>query len=334
MTPSTGRLRAAARSRLWRAAAALLLVVGALAGWWLDGGGTASYPQGTYGFATGVPSGVYDTYGRLLRGYLQTAMPGVQLRLDPTQGSVDNLERVAQGKDDFAIATADAVADFNESGSDQLRAIARLYDDYLQLIVPADSPVTQVSQLRGRKVGVGQPKSGVNLVTRQLLSAAGIDPDTGIVPEPLGVEDAANELQSGTIDAFFWSGGLPTGALTDLSNRFPIRIVPLGDLIDALHNEGGDTGAYRSAVLPANVYPKAQPFGTPVMTMAVPNLLITRADVDPLLVEGITKAVIDSRDSIGSQVHAAQVVDRSTAVYTDPLQLHEGAKRYYRSAKP
>lgn len=334
MTPSTGRLGAAARSRPWRAAAALLLVVGALAGWWLDGGGKTSYPRGTYGFATGVPSGVYDKYGQLLRGYLHTAMPGVQLRLDPSQGSVDNLERVTQGKDDFAIATADAVADFNENGSDQLRAIARLYDDYLQLIVPADSTVTQVSQLRGKRVGVGQPKSGVNLVTRQLLSAAGIDPDTGIAPEPLGVEDAANQLQSGEIDAFFWSGGLPTGALTDLSERFPIRLVPLGDLVDALHKEGGDTGAYRAAVLPADVYPKAQPFGTPVMTMAVPNLLITRAGVDPLLVERITQAVIDSRDTIGSQVHAAQVVDRSTAVYTDPLPLHEGAKRYYRSAKP
>ncbi|MDH6113071.1 TRAP transporter TAXI family solute receptor [Kitasatospora sp. MAP12-15] len=334
MTPSTGRLSAAARSRPWRAAAALLLVVGALAGWWLDGGGTPSYPRGTYGFATGVQSGVYDKYGQLLSGYLHTAMPGVQLRLDASQGSVDNLERVTQGKDDFAIATADAVADFNETGSGQLRAIARLYDDYLQLIVPADSTVTQVSQLRGKKVGVGQPKSGVNLVTRQLLSAAGIDPDSGIVPEPLGVEDAANQLQSGEINAFFWSGGLPTGALSDLSERFPIRLVPLGDLVDALHKEGGDTGAYRAAVLPADVYPKAQPFGTPVLTMAVPNLLITRADVDPLLVERITQAVIDSRDSIGSQVHAAQVVDRSTAVYTDPLPLHEGAKRYYRSAKP
>ncbi|WP_035797668.1 TAXI family TRAP transporter solute-binding subunit [Kitasatospora mediocidica] len=334
MTPTTGRPRATARRRLWRAAAALLLVAGALGGWWLNGGGTASYPKGVYGFATGVQSGVYDKYGQLLRSYLHDKMPGVQLRLDGSQGSVDNLERVTQGRDDFAIATADSVADFNETGDDRLRAIARLYDDYLQLIVPADSSVTQASQLKGLKVGIGQPKSGVSLVTHQLLAAAGIDPDTGITAEPLGVEDAASELQSGQIDAFFWSGGLPTGAITDLSNRFPIRLVPLGDLIDALHKEGGDTGAYRAAVLPADVYPKAQPFGTPVLTMAVPNLLITRADVDPSLVEGVTKAVIDSRDLIGQQVHAAQVVDRSTAVYTDPLELHEGAKRYYRSAKP
>ncbi|GAA1264305.1 TAXI family TRAP transporter solute-binding subunit [Kitasatospora nipponensis] len=329
MTPTGSLARLMTSGRLWRAVA-LLVVAGVLAGWWLAGGGTASYPRGVSGFATGVPAGVYDKYGLLLRRYLQTAMPGADLRLDNSQGSVDNLERVTSGRDDFAFATADAVADYQGPGKERLRAIARIYDDYLQLVVPLDSPVQKVADLKGRRVGVGQPKSGVNLVTRQLLTAGGIDPDTGIVPEPLGVTDAASELASGKIAAFFWSGGLPTGALNDLAVRYPIRIVPVGDLIDALHQQNGDTAAYRAAVMPAGVYPKSQA----VLTMAVPNLLITRDDVDPRLVQGLTKAVMDSRDVIGLQVHSAQLVDLRTAVYTDPLPLHEGARRYYRSVKP
>ncbi|MFI9274799.1 TAXI family TRAP transporter solute-binding subunit [Kitasatospora sp. NPDC052896] len=334
MRPSTARLRSALRGRAWRAAVALLVVAGAFAGWWLSTGGTASYPKGTVGFATGDPDGVYDHYGQLLRSFLKTAMPGVGLRLDSSEGSVDNLERVVSGQDDFAIATADTVASFNEPGKSKLRAIARLYDDYLQLVVPADSPVHRAADLRGLRVGIGQPKSGVNLVARQLLKAAGVDPATGITPEPLDVGDAAQQLQDGKLDAFFWSGGLPTAALTDLSGKFPIRIVPLGDLTDALYQQGGDTSAYRAAVLPAGVYPKLQPAGQPVPTLAVPNLLVTRDDVDTGLVEGLTRAVIDSRDEIGVQVHAAQLVDLRTAVYTDPLPLHEGARRYYRSVKP
>ncbi|PYC76952.1 hypothetical protein C7C46_20735 [Streptomyces tateyamensis] len=316
--------------RLWPALAALLLVAGALGGWWLAGGGTASYPKGVRGFATGVPNGVYDRYGNLLQQALQTSMPGVELRLDGSQGSVDNLERVTAGQDDFAIATADAVADFTSPAKGRLRAIARLYDDYLQLVVPAGSPIQKVSDLAGLRVGVGQQKSGVNLITRELLTVAGIDPDRGIKPRLLGVGDEGDALAKGDLDAFFWSGGLPTTALTSLSERVPLRIVPLGDLTDALHRQFADTAAYRTAVLPASIYAD----NPAVLTMAVPNLLITRDDVDQRLVEGLTRAVIDSRDWIGRQVHAAQRVDLRTAVYTDPLPLHEGARRYYRSLKP
>lgn len=258
----------------------------------------------------------------------------MRLRLDNSEGSIDNLARVTDGRDDFAIATADAVAQYSGPGRERLRAIARLYDDYLQLVVPASSPVRRTADLKGLRVGVGQSLSGVNLVTRRLLAAAGLDPDRDIKPAPLGVGDAADQLRAGQLDAFFWSGGLPTSALTDLSEHVRIRIVPLGDLAEAIHKvEGGGTDAYRAATMPKGTYPGAEPREA-VATVAVPNLLITRADVDEDLVQGMTRAVIDSRDQIGSQVHAAQLVDLRTAVYTDPLPLHEGAMRYYRSVKP
>ncbi|MFB7665603.1 TAXI family TRAP transporter solute-binding subunit [Kitasatospora sp. NPDC056138] len=328
-------LRVVARSRLGRVAAALLLVVGAFTGWWLNTSGTTGYPGGRSGFATGVSRGVYDRYGVLLRDYLGQHLPALKLRLDNSEGSIDNLERVASGRDAFAIATADAVADYRGPQKSRLRGIARLYDDYLQLVVPASSPVHKAADLRGLRVGVGQSLSGVNLVTQRLLTGAGLDPERDIHPAMLGVGDAADQLKAGGLDAFFWSGGLPTSALTDLSEHFPIRIVPLGDLAESVHQqEGGGTDAYRAATIPPDAYPKAQNSGTAVPTLAVPNLLVTRDDVDPRLVEDLTRAVIDSRDAIGAKVHAAQLVDLRTAVYTDPLPLHEGARRYYTSVKP
>ncbi|MFD0278828.1 TAXI family TRAP transporter solute-binding subunit [Kitasatospora sp. NPDC127111] len=327
-------LRAAARSPLWRTVLVLVLVLAAFGGWWLSAGRSPGYPRGETGFATGVKRGVYDRYGQLLENHVAKAMPGVRLRLDNSEGSIDNLARVTSGQDDFAIATADAVAQYSGPGRERLRAIARLYDDYLQLIVPANSPVHRTADLKGLRVGVGQAKSGVNLVTRRLLASAGLDPDRDIRPAMLGVGDAADQLRAGKLDAFFWSGGLPTSALTDLSDHVRIRIVPLGDLAEAVHKvEGGGTDAYRAATMPKGTYPNAEPKDA-VATVAVPNLLITRDDVDTDLVQGMTKAVIDSRDQIGSQVHAAQLVDLRTAVYTDPLPLHEGAARYYRSVKP
>ncbi|WP_078896579.1 TAXI family TRAP transporter solute-binding subunit [Streptomyces sp. NRRL S-495] len=331
---TSSRLRTAARRPLWRIVAALVLVLAGLGGWWLSENRTPGYPRGETRLATGVQRGVYDRYGQLLDAHLARAMPGVRLELDNSEGSIDNLRRVTSGRDDFAIATADAVAQYTGPGREKLRAIARLYDDYLQLIVPAGSPVHRASDLKGLRVGVGQPLSGVNLVTRRLLAAAGLDPEHDITPAPLGIGDAADGLRRGELDAFFWSGGLPTSALTDLSEHVRIRIVPLGDLAEAVHKiEGGGTDAYRAATMPKGTYPNAEPQDA-VATVAVPNLLITRADVDDDLVQGITRAVIDSRDQIGAQVHAAQLVDLRTAVYTDPLPLHEGAARYYRSVKP
>ncbi|WP_371499550.1 TAXI family TRAP transporter solute-binding subunit [Kitasatospora sp. NBC_00374] len=328
-------LRRAARSRPVLAAVVLLLVAAALAAWRITDAGSPRHQTREIGFATGVPGGVYDRYGQLLRKHVVDAVPGARLRLDNSEGSVDNLERVVTGRDDFAISTADAVTSFSSPDKPRLRAIARLYDDYLQLVVPAGSPVQKVSDLRGLRVGVGQPKSGVNLVTRRLLEAAGLDPDRDIVPYGLGIGDAADQLRSGQLNAFFWSGGLPTSALTNLAAGYPIRIVPLADLAEPLQRqEGGGADAYRAATIPANTYPGIQPAGTTVATVAVPNLLVTRDDLDPALVQGITRAVIDSRDTIGAQVHAAQLVDLRTAVYTDPLPLHEGARRYYTSVKP
>ncbi|MFF4652490.1 TAXI family TRAP transporter solute-binding subunit [Streptomyces sp. NPDC001380] len=328
-------VRSRASSRLWRAGTALAVVASLLLGWWLSAPEAPSYPRGTVGFATGVPRGVYQKYGTMLRAYVHTAMPGVELRLDASEGSPDNLERVATGRDSFAIATADAVAVYDGPGRERLRAIARLYDDYLQLVVPAGSPVRKTADLRGLRVGVGQPQSGVSLVTKRLLRAAELDPTRDITPMPMGIGAAADALRDGRIDAFFWSGGLPTGAVEDLSRQMPIRLVPLGELAGALH-QGGDDGseAYRAAVMPADAYPLAIAPGKPVPTVAVANLMVTRDDTDTSLVQRMTQAVVGSRDAIGAQVHAAQLMDLRTAVYTAPLPLHEGARRYYASVKP
>ncbi len=85
--------------------------------------------------------------------------------------------------------------------------------------------------------------------------------------------------------------------------------------------------------MPADAYRNAQQRqATP--TVAVANVLVTTDRTDAAMTEAFTRTVIDSRDRIGREVHAAQLVDLRTAIYTDPLPLHEGAKRYYRSVKP
>ncbi len=327
-------LGARPRRSVVRAAAAVAVVLGLLA-WWLVPGGSSS-PSGTVSFATGVPTGVYARYGSLLKERLHREMPDVDLRLLPSQGSVQNLDMVSSGKASFTIAAADAVATFRddkEPGAKQLRACARLYDDYIQLVVPAGSGVRSAKDLKGLRVGVGQERSGVNLIAGRLLRAAGLDPDKDVRPVRAGIDRMPDLLGKGKLDAFFWSGGLPTTAIERLAAKTNIQLVQLGDLVEKLHALDPETRYYRAAVMPPDAYPAVQQ-GEPVKTVAVANLLVTTDRTDTALTEGMTRAVLNSRDQIGDKVHAAQKVDLRTAIYTAPLPLHTGASHYYRSVKP
>lgn len=322
--------------RRTRVAAAAALLALALLAWWLLPLGAGPAPAGRVTLATGVPTGVYARYGELLRQDMAHDLPEVDLRLARSEGSIDNLRQLTAGKAEFTIATADAVAAYqarHEPDADRLRACARLYDDYMQLVVPKTSHVRSAKELRGLRVGVGADGSGVQLITRRLLDAAGLDFAKDIEPVRVGIDRMPDLLESGDLDAFFWSGGLPTTAVQRLAERSPVRLVQLGDLVDTLHRQGERTRHYRAAVMPADAYPHAQD-GQAVKTLAVANLLVTTDREDAALTEGLTRTVIASRDRIGEQVHAAQRVDLRTAVFTDPLPLHEGARRYYLSAKP
>ncbi|MFF3904951.1 TAXI family TRAP transporter solute-binding subunit [Streptomyces sp. NPDC001848] len=327
--PRIGRRRALLGSVAACAVLGLLL-------WWLLPIGEES-PSGTVTFSTGTPSGVYEKYGTLLRQTIARDMPRLDVRLLNSDGSQENVRRVATGKVDFTIAAADAVETYrlrNGPGADRLRGCARLYDDYVHLVVPRSSAVQSVADLKGRTVAVGPGGSGVRLIAEHVLKAAGLDPEKDITPLSDGIGTMPGLLTKHRIDAFFWSGGLPTSAITQLSKNLPVRLVPIGsDLVTKLHAQGGASRWYRAAVMPADAYPQAQQ-GVSVQTVAVANLLVTRQDMNADLTEKLTRVVIDSRDRIGAQVHAAQLVDLRTAIYTDPLELHEGARRYYRSVKP
>ena len=322
----TGRL-------LW-SAGAVAVVCGLLAWWLLPGSGPSA--QGTVTFGTGVRTGVYERYGKLLKERLDRDLPDVDLRLQHSQGSVDNVERLASGKADFTIAAADAVAAYRNGGgkdAGRIKACARLYDDYMHLVVPADSPVRSAKDLKGLKVGVGEERSGVSLIAGRLLKAAGLDPDEDVEQVRSGIDRMPGLLADGKLDAFFWSGGLPTSAVEKLAERTRIRLVQLGDLVPRLHAQEPETRYYRAAVMAPDAYPAVQR-GKSVKTVAVANLLLTSDRADPGLTESMTRSVLNSRDQIGRKVHAAQKVDLRTAIYTDPVPLHEGARRYYREEKP
>lgn len=322
------------RRRALRGAVAAFVALGLLL-WW-QSPWSEEPPGGTITLSTGTRAGVYQKYGELLRTSLATHMPDLDVRLETSDGSQENVRRVATGQADFAIAAADAVETYrldDRPGADSLRGVARLYDDYVQLAVARDSGIRTVEDLRGKRVAIGPPKSGVRLIANRVLEAAGIDPERDIEPSSDGIDTGPGRLGHG-LDAFFWSGGLPTDGMRAVTEEGGLRFVPIDtDLVSKLHEQGGATRHYRATNMPESAYPGSQ-LGSAVPTMAVSNLLITRTDADPRITEWLTRIVLRSRDNIGAHVHSAQLVDVRTAIYTDPLRLHDGARRFYRSVKP
>jgi TRAP transporter TAXI family solute receptor len=204
--------------------------------------------------------------------------------------------------------------------------LARVYDDFVHLVVLESSEIASIQDLRGRAVSLGAEGSGTELIAGRLLMAAGVD-RSGIDGRALGIDQSIEALRSGEIEAFFWSGGLPTPGVNDLAGEVPIRLVPLREIVEGVRDMYG--GGYRHGVVPEGTY------GLPadVATMAVPNFLMVHADLPDRVAYSIVETLFDERAEIAMDVPAAALLDRPRAISTEPVDLHPGALRYYRDTK-
>jgi hypothetical protein len=278
----------------------------------------------------GGMTGIYFSYGGEL-GEVLAERYGVAAKVLETGGSIDNLRNLADGTAQLAFSTADAAADatagrkpFNEEIP--VQAVARVYDDFVHLVVPASSDIESIADLRGRTVSLGAEGSGTEIIAGRVLAAAGVATDE-IANVCLGIDESIDAMTSGDIDAFFWSGGLPTPGVQELAADLPIRLIPLRDVVEAVRSEYGS--GYRHGVVPEGTYG----LDKDVATMAVPNFLMVRSDLADEVAYEIVDTLFDERALIARQVPAAALLDRSRAIFTEPVDLHPGALRYYRDTK-
>jgi hypothetical protein len=293
----------------------------------LNGG--PDYPRGPLPIASGVVDGVYNPYGTELAGRITAMLSGVKPRVDVTGGSVDNLAMVIDGGSTFGFAASDVLArTLAAATGHDLAGLAHIYDDYVHLVVTERSGISSIHELRGKRVSQDRPGSGVELVARRVLAAAGLDPYRDVHPVHSHLTASIAMLRVGTIDAFFWSGGLPTAAIARLSRTVPIRLLPLGWLGDRMVRAHGPY--YRTSTVPNMMYPGVGD----VPSLAMPNYVVTRGAVDDGLAFHLTKILISQRDVIAAKVPSANQLDVHSAIQTGGLDLHSGAVRYYRSIKP
>lgn len=284
-----------------------------------------------YAIAGGGPTGVYFDYGSHLAEELSSSLD-IRMTVDETAGSVDNLLRVDSGEALIGFAQGDAAADAVAGAGAfpeplEVQAIARLYDEYLHVVVRGDSEIDDLADLAGRDVSLGAENSGVNVIARRVLDAAGVDPASVRDPQ-LDLRGSIEAIEDGEIDGFFWVGGLPTPGIAELSERMPVRLLPIEqDWVIEVNERYSH--AYRPADVPEGMYGLEHS----ASTMAVPNYLVTAASTPPGIVRDVLAGLFDARPHIAEEVPAAALLDRRQAIFTGPVALHPGAVEYYRGLR-
>lgn len=282
--------------------------------------------------ATGPTGGVFYPFGGGIAKVISESIPNVEATAEVTAASVDNLKFVRDRKTDLAFTTADTLADAIEGkgafdSKVPMRALAVLYVNYTHVVTITSTGIRVIPDLKGKVVSTGAAGSGAEVTALRVLEAFGINPATDIQKRNLGPTESAEALKDGKIDAFFWSGGLPTAAVQDLSHTPGVTIHMLSnvEVLDALRKKYGES-LYVPGNVPKEIYPGLE---SDVPVVSIPNLLVAHEAMDADLVYDITKALFERQGELSAIHPEARNLSLTNAVKGSPAPYHPGAIRYY-----
>jgi TRAP transporter TAXI family solute receptor len=300
-------------------------------------GGAALAQQTNIAIATGGTGGVYYPMGGGMANVLSKNLPHIQATARVTGGSVDNLKLVGSGQSEVAFSMVDAARDALK-GEDkfkgnpiELRTLMVLYPNRMHVVSVDGKGIEKMSDLKGKRVSTGSPGSATEVMAFRVIEAAGLDRDKDMRRERLGVAESTNALKDGKIDAYFWVGGLPTAAVTDLGATpgVKLKLVDHSDVVEKMNAKYGE-GLYSKGVIPAKTYPGQDKDN---QISVVQNILVADAKMPEKQVYDIVKTLFEKRDDIALAHGEAKaiVLDTQTKANTT-IPWHPGAEKYFKEA--
>ena len=282
--------------------------------------------------ATGGTGGIYYPYGGGLAKVLNENLPGIRATAEVSAGSVDNLKLIRDGRADVAFTLADTLADAVAGrGAFAGRpvpaaSLAVLYSNYTQIVTTTGSGIASIADLRGKTISTGSPGSGTEVIAIRILRAAGIDPDRDVTRQGLGVFESAGALKDGKVQAFFWSGGVPSAAVQDLaySPGIAIRLIPNVEVMPMLRRDYGDV--YFPLDMPRGSY---RGVDATVPVVGVANVLVVHKSMPDDLAFDITRTIFEKKGELAGIHPEAANLDKARAFAGAPAEYHPGARRFY-----
>jgi TRAP transporter TAXI family solute receptor len=282
---------------------------------------------------TGGTGGVYYPLGGGMAAVLSKYVDGMQATAEVTGGSVANLQLIGTGKPYIALSMSDAALDALK-GQDKfkgkpvpVRTLMILYPNRMHVVTIEGTGINSIKDLKGKRVSTGSGGSATEVMAFRVIEAAGLDKDRDMRRERLGVAESVAALKDRKIDAFFWVGGLPTAAVTDLANSpgVKIKMIDHADLVPAMNKKYGNL--YVKDTIAKSVYngmDKDNPQAT------VMNILVAHQNMDDKTAYNIVKAIFDHRDEL-IRVHkeAENFKLENQKKDASPLPWHPGAVKYF-----
>jgi TRAP transporter TAXI family solute receptor len=283
--------------------------------------------------ATGGTGGVYYPMGGGLAAVLSKYVPGMQATAEVTGGSVDNLKLIASGKPYVGFSMSDAAQDAYK-GEDKfkgqkvpVKTLAVLYPNRMHVVSVEGKGINKFADLKGKRVSTGSPGSATEVMAFRLIEAAGMDKDRDMNRERLGVAESVNALKDGKIDAFFWVGGLPTAAVTDLSNTpgTKIRMIDHAELVPAMNKKYGNL--YVEDTIPKAVYKGMDADNKQATVM---NILVAHESMDEKTAYNIVKTMFEKKaELVAVHKEAENFKLENQKAGATPVPYHPGALKYF-----
>jgi uncharacterized protein len=285
--------------------------------------------------ATGGTGGVYYPLGGGMAAVLSKYVPGMQATAEVTGGSVANLQLIGTGKPYLAMTMVDAGLDAYK-GQDKftgkpvpVRTLMVMYPNRMHVVSIEGTGVTKMSDLKGKRVSTGSGGSATEVMAFRVIEAAGLDKDKDMKRERLGVAESVNALKDRKIDAFFWVGGLPTAAVTDLANSpgVKIKMIDHANLVAAMNKKYGNL--YVQDTIGKDVYKGMEADNKQATVM---NLLVANQNMAEKTAYNIVKTVFEHRDElirVHKEAENFKLENQKTAA-AGGIPWHPGAARYFK----
>ena len=281
---------------------------------------------------TGGTGGVYYPLGGGMANVLSKYVPGLQATAEVTGGSVDNLKLINAGKSEVGFSMADTGweayqgVDKFKDGKVNARTLMVLYPNNMHVVTIDGTGISKLSDLKGKRVSTGSAGSGTEIMAMRVLEAVGIDGKKDIKQERLGAAESTNAMKDRKIDAYFWVGGLPTAAVTDLAATpgIKIKLVDHDEAVAGMNQKYGPL--YVAGVIPAGTYPgqdKASP------NVDVWNVLVTSDKMSDAMAYTIVKTLFEKKPELVAVHKEAQNIELKQQAAGSPIPFHPGAKKYF-----
>ncbi len=285
---------------------------------------------------TGGVTGVYyPTGGAICRLVNKTRKKhGIRCSVESTGGSIYNLNTIKGGELDMGIVQSDwqfhsyhGSSKFKKQGAfKELRAVFSVHPEPVTLVARADSGITHIDQLKGKRLNIGNPGSGTRGTWEVLEKALGwTRKDLKLATEYKSAE-MSQAMCDNKIDAFFWLVGHPSGSTKEATTTCDSRLVTVtGPAVSKLIS---DNDYYRSATIPGGMY-RGNPKDT--TTYGVGATFVSSTKTKPEVIYQVVKAVFDNFDKF-KKFHPAFKTLKEKEMISDGLSapLHDGAKKYYK----